>query len=94
MPNPLDSWEPGQELQVTFSELLQDAVRRATDPGKQRQFDLEQAIVLLDAFKPIVAAVGALENRLRILEAAAKQQGHAHRIDDERKDKGPPQVGG
>jgi ankyrin repeat protein len=31
---------------------------------------------------------------IEMLEDAAKQQGHAARVTEERKDKGPPQVGG
>ncbi len=80
---------------------LGQKIRDATDPAKQKQFNLNQSIVLLDALEPIVATmeslVATMESlvaRLALLEENAEQQGHAGRVTEERKDKGPPQVGG
>lgn len=41
-----------------------------------------------------VAKQNGDQNVVVMLEAAAKQHGHADRIADERKDQAPPQVGG
>ncbi len=71
-------------------------VRNAIDPGKHKQFNLHQ-IALMRMFEPLISAVEQIDARLSHIEAGfgiTDKPKHAGRVTEERKDKGPPQVGG
>ena len=75
---------------------IAEKVRLATDPDHhQPPFNLSQRIALQVVLEPIVDVLKSIDARLARLELAAKKQpDHAGRVAEERKDKGPTQVGG